>query len=391
MKPGLVFGLALCGVVAACDDPQEREAAHMEHGRAFFAAGNLPKARVELRNTLEMNPYNAEASYVLAQVEEEAGNMRAAFVSYLQAADPAKGHLAAQLKIAKTLIAAGQLAEATGRVNTILGLAPRNPDALALLAAIDLQRGELDRAAMKADSVLATTPDHLDALTIRAEIHYEQGALASTGALVERGLARKADHVPLLLQQARLHTLQQNTEAAIATYRQVIALAPEEVAYWGGFATLLIGFGQTDEAERVLREGMAARPAKKTLKMLLVDFLATHRDPGQAIAETRRWLEAAQESSFYDSMLATLYMRMGDHEAAQATLKAAVARVGRGTGGPCRPKPLSPRCWPIVANRHGRTRWWPRFCARIPSNRKPCWCGRALPCAPARTARPSLI
>ena len=304
-----------------------------------------------MRNVLEINPLNAEASYVLAQVEEGAGDMRASFVSYLQAADPAKWHNAAQLKIIRILIAAGQLAEATGRINVILGLTPRDPDALALLGAIDLQRGDLDRAAMKADSVLAIGPDHLEALTTRADIHYEQGDSTSARALVERGLARKADHVPLLLQSARLHALQQNTESAIATYRQVIVLAPGEVAYWSGFATLLIRLGQVDEAERLLREGLAARPADEALKVLMIDFLAAYRDPSQAIAETRHWLEAAPENGFYDTKLTMLYTRLGDHEAAQAALRAAIARLGETHAGGLAGQGLSSR----VAGRSRRT------------------------------------
>ena len=39
-------------LLAACDGPEQREAAHFQRGQAFFESGNYSKARLEFRNVL---------------------------------------------------------------------------------------------------------------------------------------------------------------------------------------------------------------------------------------------------------------------------------------------------------------------------------------------------
>ncbi|KAF0139085.1 MAG: hypothetical protein FD153_1027 [Rhodospirillaceae bacterium] len=87
---------------------------------------------------------------------------------------------------------------------------------------------------MGAEAVLAVDPDRLNALAVKAGIHFKRKEFMNTLMRVARGLAHKPDHVLLLLQQARIHAVQQDREAAIATYRTVIALVPDQVAYRAG-------------------------------------------------------------------------------------------------------------------------------------------------------------
>ncbi|MBK7420506.1 MAG: tetratricopeptide repeat protein [Nitrospira sp.] len=62
--------LALLLTLSACGGPQERKAQYRAKAQDYIQAGNFPKARVALRNVLKIDPKDAEAFFLMAQVEE---------------------------------------------------------------------------------------------------------------------------------------------------------------------------------------------------------------------------------------------------------------------------------------------------------------------------------
>ena len=57
--------------LVACGGPEERKADYRARAKAYLEAGNIPKARVALRNVLKIDPKDADAHFLLAQVEEK--------------------------------------------------------------------------------------------------------------------------------------------------------------------------------------------------------------------------------------------------------------------------------------------------------------------------------
>lgn len=57
--------------VTACGGPEERKAKYIARANEYIEAANYPKARVALRNVLKIDPKDAEAYYLFAQVEEK--------------------------------------------------------------------------------------------------------------------------------------------------------------------------------------------------------------------------------------------------------------------------------------------------------------------------------
>ena len=68
---------ALAFFVAACEGPEERADSFRERGQALFAEGNYTKARLELKNALQIDPLDLEALYytpTLRGPENRSGN-----------------------------------------------------------------------------------------------------------------------------------------------------------------------------------------------------------------------------------------------------------------------------------------------------------------------------
>lgn len=70
MKQWLFILLVTMGLLA-CGGPQERKAQYRAKAQDYIQAGNYPKARVALRNVLKIDPKDAEAYFLVAQVEEK--------------------------------------------------------------------------------------------------------------------------------------------------------------------------------------------------------------------------------------------------------------------------------------------------------------------------------
>ena len=58
------------GIASGCGGAQTRKAAHMEKGRAYLAAQNYPKARIEFQNALQIDPKDAKARYEVGFIDE---------------------------------------------------------------------------------------------------------------------------------------------------------------------------------------------------------------------------------------------------------------------------------------------------------------------------------
>ena len=77
LKPcAAMVTLALLLTLSACGGPQERKAQYRSKAQDYIQAGNFPKARVALRNVLKIDPKDADAYFLVAQVEENCGAMQ---------------------------------------------------------------------------------------------------------------------------------------------------------------------------------------------------------------------------------------------------------------------------------------------------------------------------
>ena len=65
-----VFVLLVAATMAACGDPEDRIAAHLERGKALFEETSYQKARLEFKNVLQIDPKHVEAWYFLGQVQQ---------------------------------------------------------------------------------------------------------------------------------------------------------------------------------------------------------------------------------------------------------------------------------------------------------------------------------
>jgi tetratricopeptide (TPR) repeat protein len=119
----------------------------------YIQAGNFPKARVALRNVLKIDPKDADAYFLVAQVEEKEKNWRNAVANYQQVVEIVPDHKEALIVLAKYYLEA-KLADEVGRAaDKVLAKHPQDPQAQALKIALLAQQGQVNQAMVRAEEL----------------------------------------------------------------------------------------------------------------------------------------------------------------------------------------------------------------------------------------------
>src|SRR5437868_6494335 len=145
--------LIVAVLLVACGGPEERKAKYRERAQEYLEAGNYPKARVALRNVLKIDPKDADAYFLFAQVEEKEKNWRNAVGLYQKLVELAPDHTAGLITLAKYYLEAHLNEDVVSTADKVLAKDPTHPQAKALKIAVLANEGKLLEAMTKADAL----------------------------------------------------------------------------------------------------------------------------------------------------------------------------------------------------------------------------------------------
>ncbi|MBT9448015.1 MAG: tetratricopeptide repeat protein, partial [Desulfobacterales bacterium] len=137
MKLRLFIGfwsILVAMLIASCSGPEEKKMEFFNKGKALYEKGQYVQARLEFRNSLQIDPNFAEGYHMLGMLEVKERNWKIAY----------------------------------GLLSKAVELDPDISGAQAAIGKILFMAKQTDQAKEKADLVLAKNPDHEDALLLRA-------------------------------------------------------------------------------------------------------------------------------------------------------------------------------------------------------------------------------
>src|SRR5262252_7255625 len=121
--------------LAACGGKQERLSTHLQKGKDYYAKGEWDKARIEVKNVLQIEPKTAEGWYYAGLLEERQGNWNRAYADYLRTTELDPSNLSASVKLGRIYLLFGDRAKATERADSVLARKPDDAEALVLRGA----------------------------------------------------------------------------------------------------------------------------------------------------------------------------------------------------------------------------------------------------------------
>jgi cellulose synthase operon protein C len=303
----LVIAISL----AACGGPEERKAQYRARAQEYLEVGNYPKVRVALRNVLKIDPKDADAYFLFAQVEEKEKNWRNAVSLYQEVVQLVPDHTAALITLAKYYLEARLTEQVVVTADKVLAKDPQHPQAKALKIAVLAMGGQLADAMTGAEALRSKFPTEPDVAILLATLQGQQQRYRDAEATLQRALDAHPKDMDLLNNLNTILTQAKDMAGAERVARRMIDTEPTQFDHRLRLARLFDTQGAHEKAEKILREAIALDPNSEERRLLLADFLnarQNHRAAEQALLEAVAQLPHSAKIQFG---LAGLYLKSG--------------------------------------------------------------------------------
>jgi tetratricopeptide (TPR) repeat protein len=330
----LLTGVCVATVLlCACGNAQSRKSSYIAHGKSYFAAGNYDKARVEFSNAAQIDPKDAEAHFLLGQVDEKLGDPRGAVGQYQAAigADPKQAD--ARAALGRLFLYGGLADKAMELVEPGLATDPKNPQLLTVRGAARARLGDAKAALQDAQLAVQLAPADAYAVALLASLYKQQSEFDKAVAVVTSGLERLPDDVDLHTILADLDRLQQQPAAAEAQLRQIVRLEPKNPTHRYLLARFYLQQKDVDAAEKVMRDAVRDLPDNVDAKLQLVGLLGAQRGQDQAAAQVEQFLAVEPNNDKLKLVLGEFLVQDNHPDAAERAFRAVITHAGTGADG----------------------------------------------------------
>ncbi|MEL7536653.1 MAG: tetratricopeptide repeat protein [Pseudomonadota bacterium] len=308
-------------ILAACGGPEARKAEALEASQAYLAEGNLDKARIELRNALQIDPNDAEARYLSGVIAEQQDQIRQAAGHYRATLDIDASHTDARAGLAKIHVLAGLPNDAIRIVEEGLADAESKAALLAVRGAARAQLRESDLALADAEAAVADDPNHEEGIALLAGTLTNEQRRDEAIAVLEDGIKRLPDSTDLRLARALMAEEDKAYAVAQRLYQEVIELDANNPDRYLQLAAFYQRRGNIDDAEAALRRGLSVDVGDgadyENAVNRLVAFLERERGRDAAERELIELTEARNPAAKSGVVLGDFYKRVGDVDKAE--------------------------------------------------------------------------
>ncbi|MDP6694788.1 MAG: tetratricopeptide repeat protein [Gammaproteobacteria bacterium] len=287
----LLVGICAAALLAGCESSAERAAGYLAKAEQFYEDKNFVKAELEVRNALQIEPKNADARFLLAQIAESRQDYAEMATQLRAAVESRPDFLEARLKLGTLYVLGQAIGPAEDQLAVAANQAPDDPGVRVLRAGLLAAKGELEAASTELKAALEQDPGNTQALGPLASVVAVDDPEAAL-VLVDRGIASSDDDSPLRLLKIQLLQRAGRNADVVAEYRALISEFPDQDVYSYQLARFLVGVGRVDEVEAVLQDLIRSRPDDNQAKLALVQFISGMQGAEPARALLQEFVDA---------------------------------------------------------------------------------------------------
>jgi len=319
----LVLGLSITG----CSSKEERERKYLDRAQALIEEGDYVKARLELRNVVQINEKSAEAYYLRAQIYEKEDNLRKMMESLVTARAANPEYIPVQLKLAALSYDFNAALDGTVKqdMEKVLAVEPDNVEALVILGRVLNRQGNTEEAIVTAEKGIAVAPQNPEPVLLLAEIHKDDPARSLE--IIDRGIASNPTSEELLVAKIRLLNAMGDEDQVVELYGQLVAAKPDNLEYYRSFMTYLNQVGRTEQVETNLREVIAKKPEVPEYKVWLTQLMVSNKRFDEAIDTAKGFLAEQNDRAVFYFLVSDVYLTMNDLDAALVPLDDYISNV----------------------------------------------------------------
>jgi len=272
-------------LLTACSGVDARKHEFLQRGQTYYKQKNYDKARVELRNALQIDPKFVEARFLAGQIGEKRNDIREAAGQYQAAVDANPKYQPARAALARIYVIGGLRDKAQELCDQGLKDDPSNAALLTVRGALNAQRGNLEQALNDAEAANKQQPDDEYTISLLASLYKQSGNIDKAVEVIENGIKRSPNSVDLRIVLADLDAARQDYAGVEEQLKQVIQLEPKLIAHRARLAQFYLFKKDTDAAEKVWRQAVSDLPDREEPKLALIDLLWTQHDEDTAMHE----------------------------------------------------------------------------------------------------------
>ncbi len=297
----LVVVAAFAVLTAACSGAEERKLSYLQKGETYFNERNYDKARIELRNALQIDPKYVEARYLSGRVAEKRGELREAVGQYQTAVDENPKFNPARAALARLYLLGGLPDKATELVDAGLADEPQHPALLTVRGAIQAQAGRVVPALEDVEASYQSQPNDEFTIALLASLYKQSARLDKAIEVVTRGAQQLPGSIDLHVVLADLEASRENYSAVQRELQKVIDIEPKTLSHRTRLAQFFLFRKDVAGAEATLRQAIKDLPDQQEPKLALIDLLWAQRGEAAATAEMQAMM--AREPDNYDLKL----------------------------------------------------------------------------------------
>jgi Tfp pilus assembly protein PilF len=312
-------------IVIACGGAEERKAAYMEKAEQSLNAGDVEKARIELKNVLQIDPKDAQAYFKLGNIFEQKKEYRKAFGNYSKAAELDPENSEYQAKLGRFhLLLAGDVDKATEYMDRVLAKDNNDVNGLLLKAGILLKQGNVADAKEIARSIYNNHPDNVENSIFLASLYSRDKLYSEAIAVLEEAVKKKPDNQQLLSLLGNALFINKDYSRSEQVWKRILNEHPDVFRNHVALAIFYQKIGESAKAEEVLRTAITTDEEDIQRKLVLVEFIQQTKGGKQAITELKDIIINNPNEGSLRLALAQLQIAEDDIDAAQSTYETAV-------------------------------------------------------------------
>ena len=328
-----LLAAACCIALAGCSTKAQRIESGLRKGAQYVANAEWDKASVEARNVLQMDPKNAGAFLIAAQVEDGKDQFRNAFANYSKVIELKPDSVEARLAMARLYLLSGDADNARRLVAPVLAADPQNLRAMTLDAAMHMRRGETPLATAEADRIAKSgQPLPVDIALALAGLYFNAKAPDAAAGVLDKAIEAHPTDVRLLEMAAEVAQSRGADAAQLALadgyYKRAVAAAPGNGALWRRWADMHLRRNETAQAQSILQQSAAAEPDNMKRAVVLLQFKSVFGDKAAVEKDFLAEIEAHPKSADLKFALADFYRQQKRADAAVRILQGVADQPG---------------------------------------------------------------
>jgi len=320
------FALCACLILAAvqlggCSSREQRAENYYNRGMSYIEQKDFVKARIELKNALQINGNMVAAWRALAQLDEKDRNWQVLAGDLRKIVDLDPKDIGSKLRFGRLMLAGGAFDQALKVANEAIDEEPKNVDALSLKAAVLYKQKDSDAAVRTAEQALEIEPGNTGASTVLAATKYAQGDLQGALKILDTIRPDNKNDLGVMFLELNIFDRLGDVAQVEKVLRRLVEIYPQQPAFRAQLVRFLIANKRPDDAEKELRAVVAADPNDVTAELNLVVLLGQIKGATAAREELTKRIDAGGQIFPYQLALAKIDASQGHFDDGEKLLK----------------------------------------------------------------------